>query len=258
MISFIANAVGERLWIWRVLTVVLAIAGWQASVSIGLISRKLIADPASVAAWLWEWHTRGEGPSALGLTLFEAAGGYVVGLLLGALVAAIFVRQPFIASVFDPYMALVAGIPLLVIAPFFLIAFGYGPASKVAVSAVLVFFLAFFNLYGGLRSVDRVLIDRVRLMGASLRRMTTDLYIPAVFVWAMSTLRTGVGLALVGAIVGEFVGSVGGVGRTISRASELDQPEVIMGGLLTLAIVAGILDRVFLSVERRYARWSVF
>lgn len=248
---------GEHLGIWRILTVLLVAAAWELSVDSGAISRKLIADPVSVGAWLWDWHSRGIGLQALGLTLVEAAGGYVVGLLLGAVVAAIFVRLPVVAGIFDPYMALVAGVPLIVIAPFFLIALGYGPASKVAVAAVLVFFLAFFNLYGGLRSVDRTLINHVRLMGASLPRMTLDVYVPAVFVWAMSTLRTGVGLALVGAIVGEFVGSVGGVGWTIAKASELDQPQIIMGGLLTLAIVAGVLDRVFLGVERRYSRWSV-
>lgn len=248
----------ERLWPWWLASTAAAIGFWQIAIISGLLSERSFSRPADVGRWLWEWHSSGDSLRELSFTLQGAMAGYVLGVASGSLVALLFVAVPWIAEVMDPFMAMFNGIPKVVIAPFLITAFGFGLASKIAVSVLLVFFVAFFNIYAGLKSVDRAMVNNVRALGGSRWRLAKDLYLPAIVSWAMSTLRLGVGFALVGVVVGEFVGSTRGVGRLIKVAGDLAQPDALIGGLITLAVVAGVIDRALVVVERRFSKWTLF
>lgn len=246
-----------RNWPWQLVVFAVFVAAWHLGVHTGLLSRRSFAEPAQVFAWMWDWHATGASLPHLGFTLSAAGLGYLVGIVLGASVAALFVFVPFLGRVLNPFMALVNGIPKIVLAPLLVLVFGLGLQSKVAVAALLVFFASFFNFSGGLRSVNQVLIDNTRSMGASRLQMTTSLYLPAMVTWTISTLRVGIAFALLGVVVGEFVGSNQGIGWTIRLAGELTQPDRLLGALITLGLIAAVIDRLLVSVERRYSQWKL-
>lgn len=246
-----------RNWPWQVLVFAAFVAVWHLGVQAGLLSRRSFAEPAEVFAWMWDWHSSGASLPHLAFTLSAAGMGYLVGIVLGATVAALFVFVPFLGRVFNPFMALVNGIPKIVLAPLLVLVFGLGLQSKVATAALLVFFASFFNFSGGLRSVNRVLIDNTKSMGASRLQMTTSLYLPAMVAWTISTLRVGIAFALLGVVVGEFVGASEGIGWTIKLAGELSQPERLLGALITLGLLAAVVDRVLVVVERRFSQWKL-
>jgi sulfonate transport system permease protein len=246
-----------RNWPWQLLVFAAFVAVWHLGVASGLLSRRSFAEPADVFAWMWDWHSSGASLPHLGFTLSAAGMGYLVGIVLGASVAALFVFVPFLGRVFNPFMALVNGIPKIVLAPLLVLVFGLGLESKVATAALLVFFASFFNFSGGLRSVNRVLIDNTRSMGANRWQMTTTLYLPAMVAWTIATLRVGIAFALLGVVVGEFVGASEGIGWNIKLAGELNQPERLLGALITLGLVAAVVDRVLVVVERRFSQWKL-
>lgn len=248
----------ERLWGWRLLSLVALVALWALAVAAGLVSARLFAGPVEVAGWLWGWVASGDAVRHVWATLSAALLGYVVGFGIGALVASIFAFLPLLGEVFDPYMAILNGIPKIVIAPLAVLVFGLGIGSKVALAALLVFFVTFFAIYNGLRSVDRALVANLTVLGAGRWRMALDLYLPAILTWAFSAMRLSVGFALVGVIVGEFVGASEGVGWTIKIAGEQNVPERLLGGLVALGIIAAVLDTALSGAERRTSAWRVF
>lgn len=248
----------EHLWVWRLTTVIAFVAVWALAVEVGWVSSRLFVGPVEVLAWLWGWITSGDALGHVWATLSAALLGYLVGFVVGALIASLFVALPTLADVFDPYMAILNGIPKIVIAPLTVLVFGLGVGSKVALAALLVFFVTFFNIYNGLRSVDKALIANLRVLGAGRLRMALDLYLPAILTWAFSAMRLSVGFALVGVIVGEFVGAREGVGWTIKIAAEQNVPERLLGGLVVLGIIAAVVDNGLSRAERRTSAWRVF
>lgn len=248
----------EHLWVWRLATVIAFVALWALAVDVGWVSSRLFVGPLEVLAWLWGWITSGEALSHVWSTISAAILGYLVGFLAGAIVASVFVALPTVADVFDPYMAILNGIPKIVIAPLTVLVFGLGIGSKIALATLLVFFVTFFNIYNGLRSVDRALIANLKVLGASRVRMVLDLYLPAILTWAFSAMRLSVGFALVGVIVGEFVSARQGVGWTIKIAAEQNVPDRLLGGLVVLGIIAALVDTGLSRAERRTSAWRVF
>jgi NitT/TauT family transport system permease protein len=246
-----------RNWPWQLLVFAAFVVVWHLGVHTGLLSRRSFAEPTEVFAWMWDWHSSGASLPHLGFTLAAAGMGYLAGIVLGASVAALFVFVSFLGRVFNPFMALVNGIPKIVLAPLLVLVFGLGLESKVATAALLVFFASFFNFSGGLRSVNRVLIDNTKSMGASRLQMATSLYLPAMVAWTISTLRVGIAFALLGVVVGEFVGASEGIGWNIKLAGELNQPERLLGALITLGLIAAVVDRVLVVVERRFSQWKL-
>lgn len=248
----------EHLWLWRVATITAFAAVWALAMAAGWLSHRLFVGPLEVLGWLAGWIASGEAFGHVWTTVSAALLGYAIGFLLGAVVASMFVALPIFGEVFDPYMAILNGIPKIVIAPLMVLVFGLGMGSKVALAALLVFFVTFFSIYNGLRSVDRALIANLKVLGASRFRMALDLYIPAILTWAFSAMRLSVGFALVGVIVGEFVGATAGVGWTISIAGQQNDPARLLGGLVALALIAAVVDTVLSGAERRTSVWRVF
>jgi NitT/TauT family transport system permease protein len=165
---------------------------------------------------------------------------------------------PGVAAVLEPYMSLLNSIPLIVIAPLFLLVLGIGVASKLALAAIIVFFLAFFSLYNGFRSVDRNLINHAKVLGAGPIRLATVVYLPAVLSWVLTTMRVGIGFAFIGVVVGEFVGGNQGIGVEINLGQQLNKADQTVGGIIALVIIAAVLDWLISKIESRFAQWQVF
>ena len=165
-------------------------------------------------------------------------------------------RSPLVARVCDPYITMLNAVPRVVLAPLFLLWFGLGIWSKVALAVTLVFFVMFFNTYQGVRDADRVLIDNARMLGASERQLVRHVLIPSALTWIFSSLHTSLGFALVGAVVGEYLGSARGLGYVISQAEGTFDTTGVFAGMFVLAFVVVVVSLGVARLERWLLRWK--
>src|ERR671922_3014548 len=146
--------------------------------------------------------------------------------------------------------------PRVILAPIFAVWFGLGIASKVALGITLVFFIVFFNVFQGVREVSPVVLANVRMLGATRRQLLRHVYLPSATSWVFSSLHTSVGMAFVGAVVGEYLGSAAGVGYLILQAEGTFDIDTVFAGILVLTAFALLLDSAVGAVERRLMTWQ--
>jgi NitT/TauT family transport system permease protein len=179
--------------------------------------------------------------------LFGAGGGILFGFL--------FARNDGLAAVFDPYIKAANALPRVVLAPIFALWFGLGIWSKVALGFSLVFFIVFFNVYQGVREVPQVILANARMLGMNNRLLLRHVYWPAALTWVFSSLHTSVGFALVGAVVGEYLGSSAGLGYKIHEAESVFDVTGVFAGMLILSIFVIIMDLFVMLIENRLLVW---
>ena len=211
--------------------------------------------PADVAARIVKWFSEGTIWRHLWITLAEAMLAFVLGSLGGVLVGFWFARQPRVADVFDPYVKAVNALPRIVLAPIFTLWFGLGITSKVALGVTLVFFIVFFNVYQGVKEVSPVVLANARMLGANRRQLLRYVYLPSATSWVFSSLHVSVGMAFVGAVVGEYLGSAKGVGYLIQQAEGAFDINTVFAGIFVLTAFALVLDFAVGVAEKRLLVW---
>ena len=166
-----------------------------------------------------------------------------------------FARQPTVAAVFDPYVKMVNALPRVVLAPIFTLWFGLGIWSKVALGVTLVFFIVFFNVYQGVKEVSPTVLANARMLGMNERQLMRHVYWPSALSWMFSSLHTSVGFAVVGAVVGEYLGSAAGLGYLIQQAEGVFDVAGVFAGMFVLAAFVIVIDTVVTLVEKRLLVW---
>src|SRR6202158_1904961 len=226
----------------RLLVAVVFLGTWELTTRLGLIDVFFLSQPAAVAANTWYWSTQ---RTDLGLlrgqvltTMEETVGGFVVGSLLGVVFGVALGRSRLLSDVLGPYIKAANAIPRVVVGALFAISLGLDIKSKIATAAVLVFFVVFFNAFQGVREVDRNLVANARILGASRWRVFTDVIMPSAMTWIIASLHISFGFALVGAIVGEYLGALNGIGLMIATAQGTFNPNGVYSAMLILAVVA--------------------
>jgi len=192
----------------------------------------------------------------LAITLLETVLAFGLGTVLGLACGLWLALSPLAAAIFDPYIKALNSMPRVILAPIFAVWFGLGVASKVALGITLVFFIVFFNVYQGVREVSPVLLDNARMLGADRRQLLRHVYLPSATSWVFSSLHTSVGLAFVGAVVGEYLGSSRGVGYLILQAEGTFDINTVMAGILVLTGFALLLDAAVGGIERHLMKWQ--
>ncbi|HKB10414.1 MAG TPA: ABC transporter permease [Vicinamibacterales bacterium] len=233
------------------------LATWQTLVSLKILDPFFVSRPSDIGARIAQWTTSGMLWGHLAVTLEESLLGLVAGAALGVSLGFLLARSPFLASVLDPYIKMLNAVPRVVLAPLFLLWFGLGIWSKVALAVTLVFFVMFFNTYQGVRDADRVLIDNVRMLGATERQLVRHVLIPSALTWIFSSLQTSLGFAMVGAVVGEYLGATRGLGYIISQAEGTFDTTGVFAGMTVLGIVVVLVSAVVSRVERWLLHWKL-
>jgi NitT/TauT family transport system permease protein len=236
------------LLLWHVLTVYPLLGPTKTiqfffSTPVDVLAR-VAKEFASVEIWRHLWITLVETMLAF---LFGAAGGILFGFL--------FARRALLAAVFDPYIKAANALPRVVLAPIFALWFGLGIWSKVALGFTLVFFIVFFNVYQGVREVSPVVLANARMLGMNERQLLRHVYWPAALTWMFSSLHTSVGFALVGAVVGEYLGSSAGLGYKIHEAESVFDVTGVFAGMMILSIFVILIDALVTMIERRLLVW---
>jgi len=232
------------------------LALWQTLVSLGVLDPFFVSRPSDIGARILQWITGGTLWRHLAVTIEESLLGLVAGAALGVSLGFLLARSPFLARVIDPYIKMLNAVPRVVLAPLFLLWFGLGIWSKVALAVTLVFFVMFFNTYQGVRDADRVLIDNVRMLGATERQLVRHVLIPSALTWIFSSLQTSLGFAMVGAVVGEYLGATRGLGYVISQAEGTFDTTGVFAGMTVLGVVVVIVSAGVTRLERWLLRWK--
>jgi NitT/TauT family transport system permease protein len=233
------------------------VAIWQGLVAAGVLDPFFVSRPSAIALRIAQWISTGSLWGHLVTTVEESLLGLLVGAILGIALGFALARAPFVAAVCDPYIKMLNAIPRVVLAPLFLLWLGLGIWSKVALAVTLVFFVMFFNTYQGVRDADRVLIDNVRMLGASERQLVRHVLVPSALTWIFSSLQTSLGFAMVGAVVGEYLGATRGLGYVISQAEGTFDTTGVFAGMTVLAIVVVVASAGVTRLEQWLLRWKV-
>jgi len=211
--------------------------------------------PVDVAAQIVTWFATGVIWKHLWVTLIESMLAFVIGSIGGVLIGFWFARQPRTAAVFDPYVKMVNALPRVVLGPIFTLWLGLGIWSKVALGVTLVFFIVFFNVYQGVREVSQTVLANARMLGMNERQLMRHVYWPSALSWMFSSLHTSVGFAVVGAVVGEYLGSAAGLGYLIQQAEGVFDVAGVFAGMFVLAAFVIVIDAVVSVVEKRLLVW---
>ena len=213
-------------------------------------------EPLKVLSRLWNWFATGEIWTHLWVTLVETMLAFVIGTVFGVIIGLWLALSPTTSAILDPYIKGFNAMPRIILAPIFAVWFGLGIASKVALGVTLVFFIVFFNVYQGVREVSPNVLANARMLGASPRQLLRHVYLPSAMSWVFASLHNSVGLAFVGAVVGEYLGSASGVGYLILQAEGVFDINTVFAGILLLTAFALVLDGVVGLVERRLMVWQ--
>ncbi|AMO96170.1 binding--dependent transport system inner membrane component family protein [Collimonas fungivorans] len=233
-------------------------------------------EPVKVLQRIWQWFTVGSGSVEVGfgdhtwftltfpaeiyshllVTLTETMLAFGIGTVLGLGVGLWLALSPLTSAILDPYIKASNAMPRVILAPIFAMWFGLGIWSKVALAVTLVFFIVFFNVYQGVKEVSPVVLANARMLGANQRQLLRTVYLPSATSWVFSSLHTSVGLAFVGVIVGEYLGSARGVGYLILQAEGSFDINTVFAGILVLTAFALVLDTVVGMVEKRLMKWQ--
>jgi sulfonate transport system permease protein len=244
----------------QLLVAVVALVLWQVLTTVPLFGRVWLppfffSNPIDVFSQIIKWFSSGVIWKHLMITLWESILAFVIGSAAGILVGFWFARQPRVAAVFDPYVKMVNALPRVVLAPIFALWFGLGVWSKVALGVTLVFFIVFFNVYQGVKEVSTTVLDNGRMLGMNERQLTRHVYWPSALSWMFSSLHTSVGFAVVGAVVGEYLGAAAGLGYLIQQAEGVFDVAGVFAGMFVLSAFVILIDMAVTVVERRLLVW---
>lgn len=233
-----------------------ALAGlWELAAAQRWIDPFFFSRPTSIAARLGQLLAEPRTWEHILTTLAETAFGFVGGALLGLLAGFSLARSGYLSQVLDPYLKIANALPRIALAPLFLLWFGIGIASKIALAITLVFFPVFFNAFRGVRDVSPVLVNNARLLGATERHLWRDVYLPSALGSIFAGLEAALGLALIGAVVGEYMNSARGLGYLISQAEHALDSTGLFAGMALLALIVLSLAALVTRAERQLLRW---
>jgi NitT/TauT family transport system permease protein len=236
-------------------TLAVILAFWEVGARTGFLDPFFFSRPSDIGRQIATWLTGITIWEHLATTLAEAFLAFLIGTLFGIAFGLAFARVELLAAVFDPYIRIFNALPRVILAPIFLLWFGLGMASKVALGVSLVFFVVFFNTYQGVREVDVVLLNNARMLQASDRQLLRHVYLPSAMAWIFSSLHTSIGFALVGAVVGEYMGAARGIGYLVAQAQGVFDTTGVLAGLLLTSAVVLCVDLGINRVERYVLRW---
>jgi sulfonate transport system permease protein len=243
----------------RLVTLVLIVGSWQLLTSWKIVDPFFFGQPSGIVAQLRDWAGHGTAYGSIWLqvwiTMKEALLGFGYGVLGGIVFGVLLGQVKFLADVLGPYIKVMNAIPRIVLGSIFVVWLGLGISSKVLLATVLVFFVVFFNAFQGVREVDPNLIANVRILGGSRLQVIRNVVLPSALTWIIASLHVAFGFAIIGAIVGEFLGAQKGLGLVIATAQNTFNPNGVFGAMLIIAVLALTAEWLIGRLERRLLAW---
>jgi NitT/TauT family transport system permease protein len=229
---------GWAIAAWRAGILITILGLWEGGVAAGVIDGFFWSSPSRVAHSFYLYLTHGDALVDIGYTFRSTLIGFVLGTSIGSAIGLSFWWSANYAAIVQPYLVAFESMPKLALAPLIILVFGMGVVSKVAIAVALTVVVSCLTTFSGVRSVDQ---DGERLfysLGATRLQVFQKYVIPGVLPWVISILRVNIGLALTGAVVGEFISAEHGLGRAILYAGETYDIALVWSGVLLLSCLS--------------------
>lgn len=240
-------------------TFVFIVASWQILAHYKILDPFFFGSPSGIVLRLYDWMQNGTAYGPLWLqvwiTLEEAILGFLLGVSTGIVFGVSLAEFPLLSDILGPYIKAINAMPRIVLGSIFVIWLGLGLPSKVVLAAVLVFFVVFFNAFEGVRSVDRNFIANARILGASRYQVIRHVIFPSAMTWIIASLHVALGFSIIGAIVGEFLGSQAGLGLVIATAQNNFDSNGVFGAMIIIGIIALGAESLMAKLEGRLLKW---
>jgi NitT/TauT family transport system permease protein len=236
--------------IWRWVLGVGIILAWEILTRLKIIDPYYFSSPTAIISTAYVAATQGSLYVDIGYTSASTIVGFIIGVVAGALLGLSTWWSRVYGRVSEPYLVTFNAIPKLALAPILIILFGIGFESKVALAVALTIVPAALAAYGGVKSVDKDLETLLFSLGATQFQVFAKVVVPWAMPWIVSSLRVNIGLALAGAIVGEFIASRYGVGRMILYAGQVMDINLVWVGVVVLSILALAMYAAVMTAER--------
>lgn len=228
---------------------------WEVGADTGVIDPYFLPAPRHVALAVWKLQTSGDLVKHLPTTLGEAASGFLIGGVLATGLGILSGRLRSLGDVVEPFAVLGNAVPRIVLAPLFVFWLGIGPTSKVALSALMVFFVVYLAVFSGMRQAEARFVEHARLLGARPLDTVREVYVPSILGWLFASLRLALGFAFSGAVIGELLGSSRGLGYLVNAASGRFDPAGILAVVFVILVIIGLAFALLSLVERRALSW---
>ncbi|MEV0405642.1 ABC transporter permease [Actinoallomurus sp. NPDC050550] len=249
-----------KVYLGRALVGVVVVGGWQLFAQLKIIDPFFFGEPTGIVGQLRDWIEHGTEFGSvwqqIGITMEEAVLGFVYGVVAGIVLGVLLGQVRYLADVIGPYIKIVNAIPRIVLGSIFFVWLGLGTPAKVLLASVLVFFVVFFNAFQGVREVDRVFVNNARVLGASRLQIVRHVILPSALTWITASLHVAFGFAVIGAIVGEFLGAQHGLGLVISNAQNHFNPNGVFAAMLIIGAIALTAEGGITLLERRLLSWQ--
>ena len=245
------------VWVWggRAVVLGLFLGLWQWGVEARLIDPFFFSQPSAIGAFLAEEIRDGNIWPHVLVTLRETLVGFAIGAAAGVAAGIVRMQFPFAADVSNPFLTILNVLPRVALAPMFIIWFGIGEGSKVALAVSLVFFILMLNTEAGIRSLDRELIVTMRALGATDRQLFWKVMLPGAVPAIFGGMRLGVVYALLAVVVGEMISARMGLGQRISFYAASFRAEGVLGTILVLAMIGLMLNFIVVRAEAVLLKW---
>ncbi len=239
----------------RLLVLATAIGVWESIVLVFNVSPLLLPRPGSVFSTYITAITTGPLLNHTLVTLSEAMSGFVIGATAAVFLGYFLAKSRLAENALLPYVVAAQAMPMLALAPLILIWFGFGMASKVVITALIVFFPMFINTFVATKSVSPALKELMQLIHASKWQVFKDLEVPSSLPFLFAGFKTSVTLSVIGAVVGEFIGATGGLGFLIMFSTGNLNTTMVFVALIQLAILGFLLYKTVEKIGARLMRW---
>lgn len=231
------------------------LAAWELG-SGRIIDPLFVSSPSAIAETWWQWLLDGTLWYNASNTLLAAGLGFALGSVVAIVLGYFLAGSPLIADVIEPFLTAIYSLPKAALVPLFVLWFGIGLTLPVMVSALVTFFLMFYNTFFGVREVDQNLIDAVKILGGTRRDIAIRVKLPSALVWVAAGLKISIPQALVGVVVAEILAGNRGIGYLVSVNAGQFNSAGTFAAIFTLLIIGLLFDRTAAALTRRALAWK--
>jgi NitT/TauT family transport system permease protein len=236
--------------------VAVLLVAWELVIAAGLATEFFFGRPTWMFAWVARGFLEGWLWEHTWVTLAETLAGFVLGTVIGTAIGLALWWSTFLSRVLSPVAVILNATPKIVMAPIFIVWFGIGLSSKVVLAVTICAIVAWISAFDAIRSVDLDLVDMIRALGGRRWDAFVNVVIPSSLTWIGAAMKINIGLALIGAITGEYLSSTHGLGYLAVKTASEYQMSQTLGVLLVIAVLAGAQYYGLLWAERRLLRWA--
>lgn len=246
----------NKILITQIGLLIFALISWEVAARFNLIDTFLTSSPSSIWKLFIEYVLHGKLYYHVGISLFETIAGFILGTLLGVIIAILLWWSDFWARVLDPYMVILNSLPKTALAPIFIIWVGAGYKGIIVTAITVSVVVTIMNMFSSYKSVDE---DKLRLLdtfGATKYQVLKKVILPSSVPDLISTLKINIGLSWVGVIVGEFLVSKAGIGYLIVYGMQVFKLDLVMMNVMVLGFISAIMYKIIAVIEGRFTKWQ--